>query len=106
MAETITIIRQTATDQDEYGNPTTETTNITVDGCLVGWGSTSEPALADSDPVTAQLTLYMPAGTVVEDGDEFVIRGDSFVKDGMAQAWSSMLNVSKGVVVMLRRHDG
>ena len=106
MGETVTIVRRTLGSVDDYGNPTSTTANITVEGCLVGWGTTNEPALADADPVATQMTLYMPAGTSVLDGDAFIVRGDNFVKDGMAQSWSSMLNVSKGVVVMLRRHDG
>ncbi len=106
MGETVTIVRRTLGSVDDYGNPTATTSNVTVTGCLVGWGMTNEPALADADPVATQVTLYMPAGTTVQDGDEFIVRGDTFVKDGMAQAWSSMLNVSKGVVVMLRRRDG
>lgn len=106
MGETVTIIRRTAGAVDDYGNSSFTTTNVTVNGCLVGWGSTNEPVSAESDPVDSQMTLYMPAGTEIHDGDVFVVRGDQFVKDGMAQAWSSMLNVSKGVVVSLRRRNG
>lgn len=106
MGETITVTRRTAGTADEYGNPTYTTQTITFDRCLVGWGSTNEPALADAAPVATQMTLYMPAGSEIHDGDIFNIRGDLFVKDGFAQAWSSMLNVAKGVVVVLRRHDG
>jgi hypothetical protein len=106
MGESVTIVRRTLGSVDDYGNPTATTSNVTVNNCLVGWGSTSEPALTDADPIATSMTLYMPAGTVVHDGDEFVVRGDRFVKDGMAQEWTSMLNVAKGVVVSLRRHDG
>jgi hypothetical protein len=106
MGETITVIRRTAGTVDDFGNPTYTTANITFTNCLVGWGTTNEPASADSDAVATQMTLYMPAGSEIHDGDIFNIRGDLFVKDGFAQAWSSMLNVAKGVVVVLRRHDG
>lgn len=106
MSETVTIVRRSLGSVDDYGNPTVTTTTVPLDGCLVGWGSTNEPALADADPVATQMTLYMPAGTQIFEGDEFIVRGETFVKDGMAQEWKSMLNVSKGVVVMLRKHDG
>lgn len=106
MGETVTIIRRTLGAVDDYGNPSFTTADITVTGCLVGWGSTNEPVSAESTPIDTQMTLYMPAGTSVQDEDIFVVRGDQFVKDGFAQAWSSMLNVSKGVVVSLRRRDG
>lgn len=106
MGESVVIVRRTLGAVDEYGNPTATVSQITVENCLVGWGSSSEPALADADPVTTQMTLYMPSETEVLDGDEFIVRGDYFVKNGMAQQWASMLNVSKGVVVGLRRRDG
>jgi hypothetical protein len=106
MGETVTIIRRTLGAVDDYGNPTFTTAEVTVAGCLVGWGSTNEPVTAEGSPIDTQMTLYMPAGSTVQDEDIFVVRGDQFVKDGMAQAWSSMLNVSKGVVVSLRRRDG
>lgn len=106
MGETVTIIRRTLGAVDDYGNPTFTTSNVTVAGCLVGWGSTNEPVTTEGNPIDIQMTLYMPAGSTVQDEDIFVVRGDQYVKDGFAQSWSSMLNVSKGVVVSLRRRDG
>lgn len=106
MGESVTIIRRTLGAVDDYGNPTFTTANVTVAGCLVGWGSTSEPVSAEATPIDTQMMLYMPAGTAIQDEDIFVVRGDQFVKDGFAQEWTSMLNVSKGVVVSLRRRDG
>lgn len=106
MGETVTIIRRTLGVADDYGNPTFTTANFEVPGCLVGWGATSEPVTAEGSPIDTQMTLYMPAGSTIQDEDVFVVRGDQYVKDGTAQTWSSMLNVSKGVVVSLRRRDG
>jgi hypothetical protein len=106
MGETVTVTRRVAVSFDDYGNPTYSTSTVSFPNCLVGWGSTDEPALADQNPVATQMTLYMPAGSVIEDGDVFTVRGEQFVKDGFAQSWVSMLNVAKGVVVVLRRHDG
>ena len=106
MGETVTIIRRTLGAVDDYGNPTFTTSQISLPGCLVAWGSTNEPVSADSTPIDSQMTLYAPAGTVIEPEDVFLIRGVEYVKDGQPQGWVSMLNVSKGVVLPLRRRDG
>jgi hypothetical protein len=105
MSELVTVTRSIVDVDDDYGNPTFTTSTFTV-ACLVGFGSTSEPALADANPVSSQMTLYMPAGTVIIDGDIFGIRGDLYVKDGTARAWASASGIPKGVVVAVRRHDG
>lgn len=105
MSEPVTVTRSVLDVVDDYGNPTYSTTSFTVQ-CLVGFGSTDEAVSADTNSVSSQVTLYMPAGTVIVDGDIFDIRGDSYVKDGIAQAWASASGVPKGVVVAVRRHDG
>ncbi|BAU99618.1 hypothetical protein [Aurantimicrobium minutum] len=106
MGESVTIIRRTLGAVDDYGNPTFTTAEVTVPGCLVGWGSTNEPVTVEGSPIDTQMMLYMPAGSTVQDEDIFVVRGNRYVKDGFSQEWTSMLNVSKGVVVALRRRDG
>jgi hypothetical protein len=105
MSESVTVTRSVLATSDDYGNPTYTPSTFTVQ-CLVGFGSTDEAVSADTNSVSSQVTLYMPAGTVIVDGDIFDIRGDSYVKDGIAQAWASTSNVAKGVVVAVRRHDG
>lgn len=105
MSEPVTVARSVFDSADDYGNPTYSTTSFTVQ-CLVGFGSTDEAVSADTNSVSSQVTLYMPAGTVIVDGDVFDMRGDSYVKDGIAQAWASASGVPKGVVVAVSRHDG
>jgi hypothetical protein len=105
MSESVTVTRSVLDVVDDYGNPTYETSTFTVQ-CLVGFGSTDEAVSAETNSVSSQVTLYMPTGTVIIDGDIFGIRGDSYVKDGIAQAWASASGIPKGVVVAVRSHDG
>jgi hypothetical protein len=105
MSEPVTVTRSIADDVDDYGNPTFTVSTFVVQ-CLVGFGPSSEPALADANPVSSQMTLYMPPETVIEDGDIFTIRGDDWVKDGMPRLWVSGLDVAQGLVLSVRRHDG
>jgi hypothetical protein len=104
--ESVTIVTPTAGAADGYGNPAITTTTRVVSGVLVGFGATSEPALAGADPIASAMKLYFPAGTVITEGDSFLVRGDAYVKDGIAMAWTSRAGVAKGVVVGVRRHDG
>lgn len=106
MGETVTIIRRSASTVDDYGNPSYTSTTLDVDGCLIGWGATNEPALADSNSISTQMSIYFPAGTEIHELDEFLVRGEAYVKDGDPMAWSSMLNIAKGVVVLARRVNG
>jgi hypothetical protein len=87
--ETITVIARTAGALDEYGIPTQSVTEVEVDGCLVEYDSTSEPVVIDSDPIIQSATLYVPVTTTVDECDEFIIRGDTWVKDGSVMTWNS-----------------
>lgn len=105
--ETITIKRRSATATDDYGNPTYSTTTITVKDALVAVGGTSEPVDPARDAADASVTVYLPNGTLIEDGDLFIIRNSQWVKDGDAQEWISPFPAgSAGVVVPLRRRRG
>lgn len=106
--ESITIKRRSAASTDDYGNTTHTTTNITVKDALIGVGGTSEPIDASRDAVDAQVTLYLPNGTLIQDGDIFVIRGSQWVKDGSAMEWISPFGMGfeGGVVVPLRKRNG
>jgi hypothetical protein len=105
--ETITIKRRSATATDDYGNPTYSTTTITVRDALIAVGGTSEPVDPARDAVNASLTIYLPNGTKVHEGDVFLIRGSSWVKDGTAQEWVSPFPASEaGVVVPVRKSRG
>lgn len=102
--ETITIVRRTATGFDEFGLPTHTTQEIPVGGVLVGFDSTKEPVEVDGVPQSVFITLYFPEGTVIESGDEFIIRQERFVKDGRQMDWISPFgNFETGVVVKVRQ---
>jgi hypothetical protein len=105
--ETVTIVRRTGTGFDEFGLPTHTTTNIQVSGVLVGFDSTKEPVELDGVPQSVFVTLYFPNGTVIESGDEFIIRQERFVKDGRQMDWVSPFdNFDPGVVVKVRQVVG
>lgn len=106
MGEIVTVTRRTGSTLDDYGNPTYTTETIDFPNCLVAWGATDEPSNAAENPVSTQVTLYMPPGSEIRNGDVFNVRGDLFVKDGFAQEWISTFSVPQGVVVVLRKHDG
>lgn len=106
MGEPISVIRRAYSSVDDYGNPTWTKTTVSLGNGLVGFGGTGEPVSTDRDSIEESATLYFPAGVDVEDGDVFIIRGKYWVKDGHAQEWASMQNVSKGVVINVRRTDG
>jgi hypothetical protein len=105
--ETITINRHVVGASDEWGNTTYTTETITVDHVLVAYGSTTEPIDAARSAVDAKMMLYLPMGTVIEDADEFVVRNQTWVKDGLAQEWNSPVSAGfGGVVVNLRVRNG
>ena len=104
--ETVTIKRRTATSTDQYGNKTYSVTTITVQNALVGFGSSSEPVDVERDAIDAKVTLYLPNGTQIQEGDRFVIRGSEWVKDGQAQVFAPPFDFAAGVVVPLRRRNG
>ncbi len=105
--ETIVITRRSATSTDAYGNNTYATTTITVKDALVAIGGTSEPIDIARDAVDSNLTVYLPNGTVVQDGDVFTIRNSKWVKAGQALEWiSPFTSFEGGVVVPLRKRNG
>ena len=104
--EPIVIIRRSTNGEDDYGNPTYSTSEILIRDGLFALGSTSEPTNVERDAVDATLTLYLPAGTPIQDGDEFEIRNTRWVKDGSAQTWPSPVGLDTGVVVNVRRRVG
>lgn len=106
-SETVTIKRIVDTGNvDKYNMPITSTVTIPVKNCLIAFGSTNEEVNVSRDPEDAQLTIYMPEGTVILDGDIFTIRNTDFVKDGMPAEWITPFPISTGVVVLVRRRHG
>lgn len=104
--ETVQIKRRSANGTDGYGNKTYTITTITVKNVLIGFGSSAEPVQIERDAIDAKLTLYLPNGTAVEDGDRFIIRGSEWVKDGIPQVFNPPFDYSAGVVLEVRRRDG
>lgn len=105
--ENVTLKRRTEAGRDAHGNPTyTETTTLLRDA-LVAIGTTSENVDAERDAQDATVTLYLPAGTDVQDNDTFVIRGTKWQRNGDAQEWvAPFANFSAGIVIPLRRRRG
>lgn len=106
--ETITIVRRSAgATLDDFGQPVYTETTITVAGCLFAPGVGAEPVDPQRDPVDTKGTLYLPAGTVIDAGDVFGIRGTEYVKDAPAQVWVSPFDgFDTGVVVNVRQRNG
>lgn len=104
--ETITIKRRSVASTDAHGNPTHTYSSVTVRDALIAVGGTSEPIDPQRDAVDATLTLYLPEGTTVLQGDRFMIRGTEWVKDGSVQEWASPFQMEVGVVVPVRRRVG
>lgn len=105
--ETIQIKRRAASAVDDYGNTSHTVTTITVKNALIAIGGTSEPVDPARDAVDASVTVYLPNGTQILDGDVFIIRGSQWVKDGAAGEWISPFpGMTAGVVVPLRRRRG
>lgn len=105
--ETILIHRKSLTAVDAYGNPTSSTITISVSNVLVSFESTNEPVDVARDPIDAQLTLYLPNGTVIQNDDRFEVRGEMWLKDGIAKDWRAPFDsFETGVVVHVRKRLG
>lgn len=105
--EPISIIRRTENGVDGYGNPTFSTQEVLVRNCLFAYTGSTEPVEVSRDAVDARLTLYLPAGTQILDGDIFVIRESEWVKDGDSQEWPQLWpGFVPDVVVNVRRRRG
>lgn len=104
--ETIVIHRSSSESVDAYGNPEPgEATLIPVANVLVSFETTSEGLEVARDPLDAKLALYMPTGTVIEEGDTFEVRGSMWLKDGLAKNWL-VTGFDAGVVVHVRQRLG
>jgi hypothetical protein len=105
--EPIVVIRRSAEEIDEYGNQTYSTSEFLIRDCLFAYTGSSEPVEVAREAVDARLTLYMPPGTEILDGDIFVIRESHWEKDGDSQEWPQLWEgFIPGVVVNVRRRRG
>lgn len=106
--ETVVIERKSAIGEDDWGNPVNTVSQVTVEGCLFGWGGTNTNFGINRDITSSSATLYMPKGTVVLDGDLFIVRNERYRKDGESQVWETPVGFSlnTGVVVAIKRAEG
>jgi hypothetical protein len=104
--ETVTIIRRTGSTLDDFGMTVFTTQNIEISGCLVGFGSSSEPVDINRDAIDSDLTLYLPQGTEIQEGDKFLVRGEQWVKDGSPHEWQAPFAFDVGVVLKIRKRNG
>jgi len=103
--ESITQIRLSSSATDSHGLPVWVETEIALQG-IVAARTSSLVTEADALTITQGLTLYLPTGTEVEDGDRFLVRGKRYVIDGEAFDWRDGLGSwNPGVVVNLTREQ-
>jgi hypothetical protein len=87
--ETVTVIGRSAGTVNAYGIPEQIIVSYNIADCLVEYDSTSEPVLATENPVVQTATVYIPLPALVDEFDEFDIRGERWVKDGSVMQWES-----------------
>ena len=105
--EPIFIIRKNATGAvDQYGNETATTSEILIRDALFAYNDSSDSNEVNRNPKEAKLTIYLPQGTEVRDGDLFEIRETLWVQDGTPDDWGIVNNFEAGVVITVRRHRG
>ena len=103
--ESITQIRQSSSATDSHGLPVWVETMIDLQG-IVAARNSSLVTEADALTITQGLTLYLPSGTDIQDGDKFIIRGKRYVIDGESFDWRDGLgNWNPGTVVNLTREQ-
>lgn len=101
--ESITQIRRSSSGTDDYGEPIITTTEIELDA-MVAARTGSKTVGAAEITVTSGLTVYLPAGTDVQNDDVFVVRGDNYVLDGEPFDWRNPFgNWTPGTVIDLQR---
>lgn len=108
-SETVIIVRKTESENtDEYGIPVTTTQNIVVKNCLIALNSSSEDETENRNPEDIKLKVFLPAGTVIEETDTFIIRNTHFVKDSIPHDWSinPFVGFKSGVEIVVRKRNG
>lgn len=101
--ESITRTRRSSTSTDSYGQPVYTTASVTLQA-YVSQRVSGTNFDADQIVLTDGLTLYLPAGTDVQDDDKFTVRGKVYEIDGEAFEWKNGLGAwNPGVVVNLQR---
>ena len=98
--ESITLLANGTTANDEYGDPIPAQTSTVVLGAFDPGGSTENPG---QDTATTQPTVYLPPGTDVSWVDAVQVRGVTYQVDGSPNSYvSPFTGFTTGVVVKLR----
>lgn len=105
-AQTITIVRRSEVATDDYGLEEYATTQHTITGVLVAPGGSTDTTEGNRNPADDALTLYLPAGTPTHAGDHFIVAGQTYERDGRADAWFDPAGFPVGVVVNVKRRIG
>lgn len=101
--EPITQIRRSSNASDEHGLPVWVETEIPITG-IVAARSTAQVTEADAITITQGIIVYLASGLVIEDGDQFEVRGKRYVIDGEPFDWRDGLGTwNPGTVVNLTR---
>lgn len=105
--EPIIIKRRSVDGTDAYGNPIFETRDIVIRHALIAIDKTSESMDPERTAYDAEVTLYIPRGTEIQEGDRFLIRNSLWEKKGSPEEWVSPFpSGSDGIVIPLRRRRG
>lgn len=103
--ELLTQIRLSSSATDSHGLPIWVETEIQLQG-IVAARTSNTVTEADAITISQGLTLYLPSGTDVQDGDRFLVRGKRYIIDGEAFDWRDGLgNWNPGTVVNLVREQ-
>lgn len=103
--ELLTQIRLSSSATDSHGLPIWTETEIQLQG-IVAARTSNTVTEADAITISQGLTLYLPSGTDVQDGDKFIVRGKRYIIDGEAFDWRDGLgNWNPGTVVNLVREQ-
>lgn len=87
--KTVTLVHRQVTGRDSYGNDIYGTTEKTVEGCAVSPGNSSED-WQGTEQITADITVHMPPGTVVDMPlDQVIVDGTEYNVVGDPRSWSS-----------------
>lgn len=108
-SDTVIILRKIYGGYDEYGQPESLETSIEVSGVFVAWGSSSIKEEINRLSSEAQITFYMPYGTAVRNGDNFLFDNERWERAGTVEKWkapSSFANWETGVVIEAKRVEG
>lgn len=105
-AQTITLHRGTVTGQDRYGVDEYTPVDVDVPGCVV-WPRTSAETVQGQDLVITGITVFAPAGTVVQPTDKVTVGGETFDVVGDPGVFSSPLTgTTSGVELQLVKAAG